>query len=131
MSKTKILFADDDIEDQFIIQDAFREIGFADKISFVENGEEVLKYLDNLDPQFLPALIVLDLNMPKMNGTETLRALKESEVYKNINTIIFSTSVNEKEKSECMELGAISYITKPIKYNESIETARQFYDYVQ
>ena len=66
-----------------------------------------------------------------MNGTETLRALKENEAFKNINTIIFSTSVNEKEKSECLQLGALSYIIKPVRYLESINTARQFYEYAR
>ena len=131
MNNPKILFAEDDREDQFILTDAFREIGHAENICFVENGEEVLQYLSDLEPQLFPSLIVLDLNMPKMNGTETLRALKQNEAYKKINTIIFSTSVNEKEKSECMQLGAVSYITKPVKYNETINTARHFYDYVQ
>lgn len=130
MIRNKILLADDDLEDRLIISDSFKEIGQPECVVFVENGEEVLQYLNKLeDKVHLPALIVLDLNMPKMNGTETLRALKRHEMFNSIRVIIFSTSINEREKKECMELGAISYVTKPLKYQESIAIAHQFFEY--
>lgn len=130
MQRYSILLADDDIEDRFIITDAFKETGCENSVFFVENGEEVMSYLQQLhNPALLPGLIVLDLNMPKMNGTETLRLLKAHEVYANIKVIIFSTSVNERERKECMELGAVAYITKPAKYSESLATAKLFCEY--
>ncbi len=132
MTENRILLADDDQEDRLIISDSFKEIGHPECVVFVENGEEVMHYLGKLtDQTLLPALIVLDLNMPKMNGTETLRALKKHDAYRDIQVIIFSTSVNEKEKKECMELGALDYITKPVKYQESIDIATQFFEYAK
>ncbi len=124
----KILLADDDAEDRFIIEDAFNEIGIHNVIQFVEDGEKVLEYL-RVDSTSLPSLIVLDLNMPRLNGTETLRSLKESEKFKEIPVIIFSTSVNEIEKTSCMNLGALAYLVKPSRYADSIAIARYFYEF--
>ena len=131
MSNTaKILLADDDREDRFIMADTFKEIGLSDIIHFVENGERVLTYLDDISSdEHLPSLIVLDLNMPRMNGTQTLKALKNNFRYKNIPVIIFSTSVNAIEMQECMENGASSYVTKPVTYKECLDTAQKFYDF--
>jgi len=128
MSNIRILLADDDVEDRMIISDAFREIGVADDVvHYVENGEEVLTWLHKAnDPLGFPSLIVLDLNMPKMSGRKTLEELKRDIRYKDIKVIIFSTSINEREKAECIALGALSYITKPLKYTESLETAEHF-----
>ncbi|MBA3827417.1 MAG: response regulator [Taibaiella sp.] len=130
MTSVKILLADDDKEDRFIMADAFDQIGLGDAIHFEEDGEKLIEYLNgsySVEP--LPSLIVLDLNMPRMNGTQTLKALKRDFRYKDIPIIIFSTSVNSIEMKECMENGAVSYITKPVTYNDCIETAKNFYRY--
>lgn len=130
-NKVKILLADDDKEDQLILTDSFNEIGQAEAIQFVDDGELLLEYLKGIDKESLPSLIVLDLNMPRMSGTETLVALKSSEEYKHIPVIIYSTSVNDHEMNKCLETGAEAYITKPVKYEDSIKTAQYFYDYCQ
>ncbi|HEY0273764.1 MAG TPA: response regulator [Chitinophaga sp.] len=130
--KINILLADDDVEDRFIISDAFDTIGLADCIQFVEDGEKVLTYLDTIgEPAPLPNLVILDLNMPKLNGTQTLKLLKEDQRYSNIPVIIFSTSLNELEMQECMHLGANSYVIKPVTFDECIDTARRFYNFCQ
>lgn len=124
----KILVADDDWEDRFLISDSFKEIGYPDVLSVVDDGEKVIEYLNNIrDTKYYPSLIVLDLNMPRLNGTETLRVIKNNSNYKNIRVIIYSTSVNDNEKRECLKIGAMSYITKPSKYSESLEIAKKFY----
>jgi CheY-like chemotaxis protein len=129
-NKVKILLADDDKEDQLILTDSFSEIGQADSIEFVDDGELLLEYLKQIGSKDeLPALIVLDLNMPRMSGTETLAVLKSSEEYKHIPVIIYSTSVNDVEMNKCLETGAEAYITKPVKYEDSIKTAQYFYDF--
>jgi two-component system response regulator len=125
----RILLADDDKEDQLILTDSFSEIGRDDIIHFVDDGEKLLEHLEQLDRAYLPSLIVLDLNMPRMSGTETLVALKTNEIYKDIPVIIFSTSVNDFEMNKCLEIGAEAYITKPVKYEDSIKTAQYFYDF--
>jgi len=127
-SAVKILLADDDPEDRMIMSETFGELQLSDVIHFVESGENIVAYLNEASESVLPTLIVLDLNMPKMNGTQTLKLLKEDERYKHIPVIIFSTSINPMEKQECMQLGAISYVVKPVTYKECITTARSFYE---
>jgi CheY-like chemotaxis protein len=132
MSPIKILLADDDMEDRFIISDAFNEIGYSAHVHYVESGEETFEYLGKIrEPEQLPKLVVLDLNMPRMNGREILERLKANERYRNIGVIIFSTSVNEKESEQCKELGALDYVTKPVKYEDSVAIARMFRDHAE
>ena len=127
-----VLLVDDDDEDKFIIKDAMAALDADENIWYANNGEHALellgsKYRENVKP----CLIVLDLNMPKMNGTETLISLKEDERFKDIPVVIYSTSINRLEKEKCMILGAHSYITKPISFNESKEIARFFLEFCE
>ncbi len=127
MSLKKILLVDDDPDDRMIFQDAFETLKAVQNISTAKDGKEALDMLEKQPPGAdLPVLIVLDLNMPKMNGTETLKNLKQNQRFRQIPVIIYSTSINPLEKEKCMELGAHSYITKPISWTESIETAQYF-----
>jgi CheY-like chemotaxis protein len=127
MHSGKILLADDDLEDKAIMQDAMEMLNAGDILLFANNGAHVLELLEmNMDDVLLPCLIVLDLNMPRMNGTQTLSRLKNNEQFKHIPVIIYSTSINPLEKEKCILLGAHSYITKPISLKESIETAKIF-----
>lgn len=127
--KKKILLADDDREDQFIIAEAFEEIGVKDVLHFVENGENALSWLEACAADgTLPELIVLDLNMPKMNGTQTLLRLKEDDRFRHIPVIIYSTSLNNIERDECIRLGAHSYVIKGITFNECKTIAKTLYD---
>jgi CheY-like chemotaxis protein len=121
-----ILIAEDDYEDRFILSETFNELGHTDVLVFVDDGIRLLEYLGTAHPGKVK-LIVLDLNMPKLNGTEILRMLKNEPRYAAIPVIIFSTSVNEIEKNICMELGAKEYVTKPVKYAEYISTCERFY----
>ena len=123
-----ILLADDDPEDRDIILEAMKEAHDTQLFRCVENGEQAIEKLNHDTGQKqLPCLIVLDLNMPKLNGTQTLRKLKSDERFKNIPVIIYSTSINPLEMEKCMQLGAHSYVTKPISIQESLETARLFF----
>jgi CheY-like chemotaxis protein len=127
MSAKKILVVDDDEEDRFIIQDGFTEVGAEDIVHFEENGEKALQYLeDSYYHKDLPSLIILDLNMPRLNGTQTLRAIKSDERFNNIRVLIYSTSLNKIEKEQCMLLGAEEYIIKPLTFAESLEKAIYF-----
>jgi len=121
-----ILLVDDDEEDRMLIQEAFDEIGAPDVVHYEANGEDALSYLER-SAEALPNLIVLDLNMPRMNGTQTLRHLKSDERYKHITVIIYSTSVNPMERETCLSLGAHSYVVKPTLYQESLATVAQFH----
>jgi CheY-like chemotaxis protein len=123
----KILVADDDADDRAILQDAMVELEAGQVLRFAQNGEDALRILGKeFNAGYKPALIILDLNMPKLNGTETLRHIKNDDRYKTVPVIIYSTSLNPMEKEKCMMLGAHSYITKPVTFKESMDTARSF-----
>jgi CheY-like chemotaxis protein len=125
----KILLVDDDPDDRAIVKDALAKLNAANTICCAENGEVALGLLnDNANAIHSLCLIVLDLNMPKMNGTQTLKNLKSDKRFQHIPVIIYSTSINPLEKEKCMMLGAHSYITKPISYRESMDTAQLFLD---
>lgn len=126
MEEIFILIAEDDADDRFLLQTAFEENGYRDRLHFVENGVEVLDYLSNITQSGgigkMPNFILLDLNMPKKDGREVLKELKSNADYKKIPVIIFSTTNNEQEMRRCYELGANSYITKPNSFENLIKT---------
>ena len=127
MQQWKILLADDDPEDRAIIQDAMEQHERPHIIQFAENGEQALSLLEqSANHQMLPCLIVLDLNMPKLNGTQTLSRIKSDDRFRDISVIMYSTSINPLKKEKCLQLGAHNYITKPITFSEGMETARNF-----
>jgi len=125
MDEIFILIAEDDADDRFLLQAAFEENRFNDKLHFVENGVELLDFLQRHNgtgqAARMPHFILLDLNMPKKDGREVLRELKQHALYKKIPVIIFSTTNNEQEMRRCYELGANSYITKPNSFENLIK----------
>jgi CheY-like chemotaxis protein len=136
MNNQPILIAEDDADDRYLLQTAFKEVGCAEQIDFVENGIEVLSYLDNIyagndiEIKSLPGFILLDLNMPKKDGREVLKELKQHPVFKKIPIIVFTTTKNEIEIKRCYELGANSYIVKPISFDallKVVENIRSFW----
>jgi len=136
MTKQPILIAEDDADDRYLIQTAFSEIGHPERIDFVENGIEVFSYLDNIyansdhEEKALPGFILLDLNMPKKDGREVLKELKQHPVFKKIPVIVFTTTKNEIEIRRCYELGANSYVVKPISFDallKVVENIRSFW----
>jgi CheY-like chemotaxis protein len=128
-----ILIAEDDADDRFLLQAAFEENGFTDKLKFVENGVEVLDYLISLKDSpvdnHLPRFILLDLNMPKKDGREVLKELKQNPDLKKVPVVIFSTTNNEQEMRRCYELGANSYITKPNSFESLLKTVAALRSY--
>jgi CheY-like chemotaxis protein len=127
MCLRKILLADDDDDDKLIIQDAMESLGAGDVMMFANDGVHALEVLDlHFSAAMIPALIVLDLNMPKLNGTNTLQRLKNDDRFKHIPIIIYSTSVNPIERERCLSLGANAYLTKPLSFNESVDCAKTF-----
>ncbi|OLY92057.1 two-component system, unclassified family, response regulator [Cnuella takakiae] len=127
-----ILMVDDDLEDRSLLQDTFEQLNLGNRIGFAENGEDAIRYLKNCEEQQkLPRLIVLDLNMPKLNGRQTLEMIKSTPGWEGITVVIYSTSLNPKERDECLAKGAHSFVIKPITYQQSLDTARLFFDLSQ
>jgi CheY-like chemotaxis protein len=127
--KPFILIADDDQEDRYLLRTAFEEIGLSNDIYLVENGLQVFKYLEtSIEDTSMPSLIVLDLNMPILNGMETLSRLKAHSLFKNIPVIMFTTSIHEVEKAKCLEIGAADFIKKPARFQQTITTAKYLHE---
>ncbi len=119
--------ADDDADDRMIIKDAFEENQFAKSLSFFEDGEKVLnkfaKELEDVNFKY-PSLLIVDLNMPKVNGLELLAQLKSNKKTKNIPVVVLSTSKSIEDKEKVMKLGADDFITKPFSFAMMIEITR-------
>ncbi len=122
-----ILLADDDFEDRFMMLQVFKDLGRSNCISFVEDGSGVINFLEGSEEP--TTLVVLDLNMPRVNGTEALKRIKSHPIFKEVPVIIFSTSVNEVEMQRALELGAKSYLTKPTTYSAYLDTCKLFIEY--
>jgi CheY-like chemotaxis protein len=112
----KIVVADDDPDDQLLVENAFGKNCSCIKLQFVNNGQELLDYLSD-EKAVLPGLILLDINMPKMGGLEALRRIKKDPRLTNIPIIIFTTSSGKTIvlKSYCD--GANSFIIKPTSFD--------------
>jgi two-component system response regulator len=132
MSEIFILIAEDDADDRFLLQKAFEEKGFHEKLEYVENGIELIAYLDELqyaNGRQYPKFILLDLNMPKKDGREVLIELKQHKVYRKIPVVIFTTTRNENEIRRCYEMGANTYVVKPASFNDLLNTIEQIRSY--
>jgi CheY-like chemotaxis protein len=127
----KILIGEDDFEDQFILEEYFQDNGVKEVVAFEKNGKKIIEYLEQLNPEEeLPSLIVLDLNMPILNGTQTLFELKQHARFNKIPVIIYSTSDNDHEKRKCINFGAVEYLVKPISVEEGDRMVKRFLQFV-
>jgi len=122
---------DDDAEDRDIFQHSMEAVEQSDIVGYAENGEAALNILnENFPGTDVPRLIILDLNMPRLNGTETLRTLRQDSRFKHIPVIIYSTSINPFEKEVCMELGASDFLIKPTSMKECMDNAMMLTRYL-
>lgn len=111
--KNLILIGEDDMDDKEIIEEAFGEIDPSVIIHFVNDGKKLLSFLEEKPVDDLPSLIVIDYNMPGLNGAEILRSLDTNSKVKNIPKVIWSTSGANQYKSSCLAFGAYDYLVKP------------------
>ena len=117
-----ILMADDDADDRLMTKEAFEESRLANDLRFVEDGVELMDYLQRRgkysDPATSPrpGLILLDLNMPKKDGREALKEIKADPNLKCLRIVILTTSNAEEDIYRTYNLGAASYITKPVTF---------------
>lgn len=125
-----ILMAEDDPDDRLLAAEALRESGVAGDLRFVEDGEQLLDYLRRRGPWADPArspwpgVVLLDLNMPRMDGREALAALKADPVLRRIPVVVLTTSRAEADVLRCYDLGASSCITKPATYGGMVDAMR-------
>jgi CheY-like chemotaxis protein len=122
MLKNTILWADDDADDLMLMKEILLKNNRHFQIIEVRNGQEVMDYLQNAgEKAAYPSLIILDINMPIMDGKETLSRIKQSEELKDIPLVIFTTSNSELDKLYCRKY-QVEMITKPPNY-KSLEKA--------
>lgn len=118
-----ILVGEDDLDDQELFREIFSSVVNGLEFQFVDNGARVIEYLANCSAERLPSLILLDYNMPEMSGADILRLLKSNTRYREIPTVIWSTSGSHVYRKKCLEGGAADYIIKPSNVNELKEVA--------
>jgi CheY-like chemotaxis protein len=121
-----VLMADDDDDDCLLARDAFQVSGIPGLIHFVGDGMELLNFISGSPT--LPSIILLDLNMPRKNGHQTLKEIKSNPSFKRIPIVILTTSLEEDDKSFCRKEGAVSFITKPSSFGEWVEIMRSLTD---
>jgi CheY-like chemotaxis protein len=107
-----ILLADDDQDDRLFFADAFAALKLKIDLKMVKNGEELMEYL-NTPNIILPSIIFLDLNMPRKNGIDCLKEIRNTETLKNLSVAIYSTSASPQDIHNAFVLGANVYIKKP------------------
>lgn len=123
-----ILVCDDDEDDRLLTRQALEDAHISNNVRFVEDGEQLLDYLyqrgrysgeTGAAPR--PGLILLDLNMPKMDGREALKAIKEDPTLSDIPVVVLSTSSMDKDITRSYQLGVNSFITKPVTFTGLVE----------
>ena len=120
MSRTnttpKILYVDDDSDDCVLLTESFSSSDSTTDFICAGGGEEAINYLNSVGHEALPSLIILDLNMPKLDGRKTLSYIKSHPGLADIPVVILSTSENKSDKEVCTKLGAAFYFQKPFHY---------------
>lgn len=115
-----ILMVEDDTLDVMDAKRTLDRMSILYKMEVAKNGEEALDFLKkplNENPPIIPDIILLDLNMPKMNGIEFLQTLRESDRFKDVKVFIITTSEEKEDREKVRNLGVSGYIVKPLKFN--------------
>ncbi len=118
-----ILLVEDDRVDVMTVERAFKDVKVTNRLVCTGNGEEALEYLKTENNR-QPCVILLDLNMPKMNGIDFLKIAKGEEELKKIPVIVLTTSREEQDVAESFNLSVAGYIVKPVDYKRFVEAIR-------
>ncbi len=130
-----IHMCDDDPDDRLLIKEALQEAKVPNEIDYTEDGEQLLRYLrregefENLKDQPMPGLILLDLNMPKKDGRETLIEIKKDNKLKHIPVVILTTSRADEDILKSYEMGVNSFISKPVTFGNLVVAVKAVTDY--
>jgi CheY-like chemotaxis protein len=121
-----ILIADDDTDDRLFMEQALRQCGYTHRIQFVEDGEYLMDYLhreggfDDTNAPW-PNLLILDLNMPRKNGFQVLREIKDDPALRRLPVVVMTTSSADDDVIKTYNLGVNSFVTKPFNFNRLVE----------
>ena len=126
-TKPVVLYVDDDDEDRLLLADAIDMVAPDYEMKMASDGPEALKYLDNHRHE-LPCLLILDLNMPGLNGKEIIEIVRNEKGLTQLAIVAFTTSSNPQDRLECQKYG-VDMITKPITFTELKETVKLLLSY--
>ncbi|WP_431156721.1 response regulator [Winogradskyella poriferorum] len=127
MKNLNILLIEDDLIEVMKLSRATSSLQLNHNIVKASNGEEALKLLE--DKTYLPNIILLDLNMPKISGIEFLKILKSHDQLRHIPTIVLTTSSNQHDLLECYKMGIAGYVLKPLKYEDYVSKIEKLLSY--
>jgi two-component system response regulator len=127
-SEISILVAEDNLPEQTLLQEAFLESGIKNPVSYFQNGQDLINFLNEnvvySDVRKAHYLILLDLNMPRMNGLEALKVLKGDRRFRQIPVVILTVSSLDEDIAKSYELGANSFFKKPLNYKEFVQLTK-------
>lgn len=122
-STRPILLVEDDRVDAMIVERALKEIDVTNRLDVVGDGEQALSFLR--DPaNETPCIILLDLNMPRMNGIEFLSVIKQDQALKRTPVVVLTSSREEQDRIDSFNLGVAGYMLKQVDYQQFVETVR-------
>lgn len=131
MIEKDILLIEDNLDDVELTRIAFAEAGIAHRLMVMSDGVLALDYLfargqhAGRDPQQLPAIVLLDLNLPKVDGREVLQAIRDNPATKTLPVVVLTTSAEPFDVEASYALGANSYIQKPVDFEQFVEAIKQ------
>jgi len=128
-AQLKILMADDDEDDRLLLLDAMSEVDASNSLSIVEDGMELMDYLQQRNARSLPDLILLDLNMPRKNGYECIEEIRADEKLAHVPIVVLTTSTSDREVRRAYRLGANSFVTKPVSFQKTVAALRGLCEY--
>ena len=126
-----ILLVEDNPDDIELARRAFEKGRIANHMAVASDGQDALDYLfvagrySDRDPSVMPDVVLLDLKLPKMDGIEVLRQIRANERTRNLPVVILTTSKEQRDVAGCYELGANSYVRKPVDFVQFVEAVRQ------
>lgn len=130
-ARNLIIYAEDDEDDQQLVREYITQYAANTDILILNNGAEAVSYLDSLSASDkTPCLIILDINMPRMNGLEALKHIKANQRFANVPAILFTTSSQLQDKNFAARYNA-SFITKPIDSKQMKKIAEKFIEHCQ
>ena len=126
MHSQPILIVEDDEDDKNLLSSAFEKIGKLELVRFFRNGHDLLRYLDAMPPGQHPALVVLDYNMPLLNGGQTLRRIRAHAIQHSVPAVVFSTGFTSAITKELSELQVLACVQKGAAFDKLVQQARYF-----
>lgn len=119
ISLARVLLVEDNANDEILTLRAFKRNSFGNPIDVVRDGLQAIEHLDQMDTT-LPALVLLDLKLPRVDGIEVLRHIRSRERTKLLPVVVLTTSVEQKDLLDSYQLGANAYVRKPVDFSEFV-----------